>query len=402
VNARPPPLQPTTASPSAPLDAALAHELALLGASHRLRSTEPYPGPDRAHTLGHAPAPLVTFCSNDYLGLAGHPALAAAIRTALNHAPPGAGASRLVSGETPEHLALEHRLAVFVGRPAALLYPTGYLTNLGVISALVGPDDLIVSDAANHASIIDGCRLSRARIEIYPHADAAAAATALSTPGAFRRRLLVTESIFSMDGDRAPLPALAAAAARSGAVFMVDEAHALGVAGPGGRGLCAAFGIAPDLLVGTLGKALGTLGGFVAGSTTLRNYLINRSRPFIYSTAYSPILAAAGAAAVDLAASPEGDRLRARAAATAARIRDALGKTGPRPPGDDLIIPLVVGSDSDALALSHRLRARSLLVAAIRPPTVPPGTARLRVTASASHTDEDVDRLLAALGEAGP
>lgn len=376
------------------LDALLQPELDGLAAHARLRVTRSFPGGDRTHQDGQPP--LTAFCSNDYLGLAGHPALAQALSAAAT-AGTGAGASRLVNGETPAHLALEARLASFVQRPAALLFPTGYLANLGVVTALAGPSDLIVSDAANHASLIDGCRLSRARIQIYPHGDSSAAAQALSTPGVFRRRFLLTESIFSMDGDRAPLPALARAAQRNSAILIVDEAHALGVAGPGGRGVCAAMNVSPDILVGTLGKAFGTAGGFVSGSTTLRSYLVNRCRPFIYSTAPSPALAAASVAGVDLAAGPEGDQRRTRATQVASRLRVALASAGHPVPGEDLILPLVIGSDQDAVALSKQLLERGFLVPAIRPPTVPEGTARLRITASAAHTDGDVDSLLAAL-----
>lgn len=393
-----PPHPPSASQLRSRLDDALERELDLLATAHRFRSTEPHAGVDRIHVHGSG-TPLVSFCSNDYLGLAGDPRLTAAVRAALHRSPPGPGASRLVSGELPDHLALERLLSTLVRLPAALLYPTGYLTNLGVITALAGRDDLIVSDAANHASIIDGCRLSRAAVKIYPHGDAAAAAAALSLPGSFRRRLLITESIFSMDGDRAPLPALADAAGAAGAVLVVDEAHALGVTGPGGRGLCAATGVVPDVLVGTLGKAFGSLGGFAAGSQTLRTYLINRSRPFIYSTGSSPLLAAAGSAALEIATSEDGEQLRQRAAAIAARIREGLASFGLRPHGQDLIIPVIVGSDREALTLSRALRQRSLLVPAIRPPTVPEGTARLRITASAAHSDHDVELLLATLRE---
>ena len=382
------------------VDEDLDKELETLNRQNRLRVTHAYDGQGRSQLVDGNQRELISFCSNDYLGLAGHPALAAALaKTASQHGV-GSGASRLVSGESPIHLALEARLAAFVGAPAALLYPTGYLANLGVLTALARPEDLIVSDAANHASIIDGCRLSRAHVTVYAHLDADAARSALAAPGPYRRRLLVTESVFSMDGDRAPLPALAESARSTGAILMVDEAHALGVSGPQGRGVCAAVGVKPDVLIGTLGKAFGTHGGFAAGSPSLRHYLINRARPFIYSTASPPPLAAATLTAVDLIAGHEGETLRAKAHSVAAYLRTTLAAAGVQIPGEDLILPYVLGEDVAALELAGRLRRQGFLVPAIRPPTVAPGTARLRITATAAHTDGDAHALAAALNAA--
>jgi len=345
-------------------------------------------------------APMLSFCSNDYLGLASHPALAAAAADAAGRDGFGASASRLVAGDLPAHRGLEATLAAFLERPAALVFPSGYQTNIGVLTALAGRDDLIVSDALNHASLVDGCRLSRARVAVYPHADARAAGRLLAAGPQFRRRILVTESLFSMDGDLAPLGALTDAAAATDSILVVDEAHAFGVFGPGGRGLCAAARVVPDVLIGTLGKAAGTAGGFVAGAAPLRDLLVNRARTFIFTTALPPPVAAAAAAAVELIAGAEGDRRRARLAERQRSLGEALvarGLLGRTPDGP--IVPVLLGSEARALAVAVALAARGFFVPAIRPPTVPAGSSRLRITLSAAHELADVDRLGAALGE---
>jgi 7-keto-8-aminopelargonate synthetase-like enzyme len=348
--------------------AVLQVELEALRAADRLRAVPELSGPSRHHPQGPTGS-FVAFSSNDYLGLASHPTLLAAATRVLPEQGFGAGAARLVTGNLPAHRELEETLATFLGRPAALAFPSGYQANLGTLTALAGPDDLIVSDAANHASLIDGCRLSRARIAIYAHADAAAAARALSTPGSFRRRLLVTESLFSMDGDAAPLAALAASAQAADAILIVDEAHALGVSGPGGRGLCAAAGVAPDVLVGTLGKAFGAAGGFVTGDLALRDLLLNRARTFVFTTAPPAPVAAAAAAGVALAASPEGDERRARLRSNVTLLAELLRVEAPPGP----ILPVVLGQDRLAL------------------------TARLRVTLSSEHSRAEIERLAQAL-----
>ena len=339
----------------------------------------------------------MSFASNDYLGLASHPDLAAAANDAAEKEGFGAGAARLVTGDLPAHRALERDLALFTRRPAALLFATGYQANLGVVTALAGSDDLIVSDASNHASLIDGCRLSRAAIRVFRHADGSSAAAALAEPGRFRRRLLITESLFSMDGDAAPLAALAEIAETHDAVLIVDEAHAIGVLAPNGRGLCAAAGISPDVLIGTLGKALGAAGGFVTGSETLRTYLVNRARSFIFATAPPPPVAAAARAGLCLAEGPEGGRRRARLHANHASLVGHLRR--PAAAGVGPILPVILGSDARAVQAAAWLRARGLVIPAIRPPTVPEGTARLRVTLSSEHTEADLERLAAALNE---
>jgi 8-amino-7-oxononanoate synthase len=377
----------------------LEEELATLAAAERLRTPPEVEGGTRVAPLIGG-RPVLAFCTNDYLDLAAHPALAAAAAQSAARAGFGASASRLVAGDLPAHRDLEAALAAHLGRPAALLFPTGYQANLGVLVALAGRDDLIVSDALNHASIVDGCRLSRARIAIYPHRDARAAARLLAAGQRFRRRILVTESLFSMDGDVAPLAALADAAARTDTVLVVDEAHAFATVGPNGRGLCASAGIVPDVFVGTLGKSIGAAGGFVAGAQVLRDVLVNRARTFIYTTALPPPVAAAAAAGLALAAGPEGHRRRDLLAARCAWLADRLrtaGLAAPDPTSAGPIFPIVLGSDARALSVAASLRDRGIFVPAIRPPTVPVGSARLRVTLSAGHNLDHLESLLAAL-----
>jgi 8-amino-7-oxononanoate synthase len=380
---------------------ALEEELALLAAANRRRTPAELDGPARTAPRING-RPMLAFCANDYLDLAAHPALAAAASHAAARDGFGASASRLVAGDLPAHRELESALAAHLGRPSALVFPTGYQANLGVLVALAGPDDLIVSDALNHASIVDGCRLSRAQIAVFPHRDTAAAAHLLADGQSFRRRLLVTESLFSMDGDVAPLAQLAEVAARTNAILVVDEAHAFATLGPNGRGLCAAAGVVPDVFVGTLGKSIGAAGGFVAGAPPLREILINRARTFIYTTALPPPVAAAARAGLALAAGAEGARRRQVLAQRCAWLADRLATAclAPRTHASSgPIFPIVLGDDSRALAVTAALRDRGLFIPAIRPPTVPPGTARLRLTLSAGHQADDLERLMAALIE---
>jgi 8-amino-7-oxononanoate synthase len=393
-------------------DAVLEAELAGLAALGRRRTCPELAGLSRTDVEVSGDSRL-SFCSNDYLGLAEHPALPTAAADAALREGFGASASRLVSGDLPAHRRLEEALARFFGRPAALVFPSGYQTNIGVLTALAGPDDVIVSDALNHASIIDGCRLSRARIAVYAHKDVDLAARLLGEARGARRRLLVTESLFSMNGDGAPLGALADVAKSHDAILIVDEAHAVGVLGPRGRGLCAAAGVEPDVLIGTLGKALAAAGGFVAGSRVLRDLLVNRARSFIFTTALPPPVAAAALAALEIADSPDGDGRRAMLLARAESLAPRLAAlhqswpgSGDRgPPAEAVagspIHPFIVGSDAAALALSAALADRHIFVPAIRPPTVPVGSARLRITLSASHTPPDLDRLIDALRPPG-
>jgi 8-amino-7-oxononanoate synthase len=375
----------------------LDEELSHLAARGLLREPPPPPvtmGAPRGAAPGCAPNPraLLDLCSNDYLGYAAEPwpEPPASPRS-------GAGASRLVSGNHGAHEETEAILADWLGAEATLLFSSGYAANVGVLSALARPGDVIVSDALNHASIIDGCRLSGAAIRVVPHRDVAAVAAALSTSAEARRRWVVTESYFSMDGDSPDLRALRALCDQHDAGLIVDEAHALGVLGPRGAGLCAAAGVHPDVLVGTGGKALGLQGAFVAGSRTLRLWLWNRARSFVFSTGVSPALALALGARALRARCDDAARTRLERHGKALRLGLAsLGVEGVRGAAGP-IIPWVVGEPGEAVRLSQRLAEQGVLVQAIRPPTVPAGTSRLRVTATASLRDADVETALRAL-----
>lgn len=343
--------------------------------------------------------PVLAFCSNDYLGLAAHPeVLAAFIRGAQTYGV-GSGAAHLVNGHSRAHHALEEALAEFTGRERALLFSTGYMANLGIAQALAGRGDAVFEDRLNHASLLDAGLLSGARLQRYAHADPKALAARLAaSKGA--RRLVVTDGVFSMDGDIAPLAALSQSARAGGAWLMVDDAHGLGVVGPQGRGSVAAAGLGLDevpVLVGTLGKAFGTFGAFVAGSEALIETLIQQARPYIYTTAMPPAVAEATRTALELVRG--GDARREHLAALIARFREGAAQLGLTVmPSSTPIQPLLVGEVGRALAWSRALEDAGFLVAAIRPPTVPEGTARLRITLSAAHEAEQVDRLLEALG----
>lgn len=323
-----------------------------------------------------------SFCSNDYLDLASIVGAAGAT---------GAGASRLLGGDQPVHRHLEAAAAELVGAEDSLVFSSGYAANLGVLSALATSRDLIVSDALNHASIIDGARLSRARVHVVPHLDTAAVARALEAPRD-GRAFVVTESYFSMDADTPDLGELRRICDRSGAALVVDEAHALGVLGPEGRGLCAMAGVAPDVLVGTFGKAFGAAGAFVAGSKSLVLWCWNRARSFVFSTGLSPALAEGALRGLWTAGAEPWRRERALAAAS--NLREGMRRLGLHTLGDGPIVPWVVGESERALELSGRLREQGLDVRAIRPPTVPAGTARLRITVTAAHAPADVERAL--------
>jgi len=341
-------------------------------------------------------AGLLVLCSNDYLGYAAEP-----WPTELGAAelPSGSGASRLVSGEHAAHGAAERALASWLGLEAALLFSSGYAANVGTIAALGRPGDVIVSDSLNHASIIDGCRLSGASVVVVPHGDAGAVEEALARAQDARRRWVVTESYFSMDGDSPDLRRLRAACDRWDAALYVDEAHAVGILGPAGRGLCAEVSVQPDVLVGTLGKSLGLHGAFVAGSTVLRTWLWNRARSFVFSTGVSPLLSAAVVQRVSQIT--HDDAGRRRLAEVSSRLREGLAPLlgGALLPSHGPILPIFVGPPEEALRISAHLRERGILVQAIRPPTVPAGTSRLRLTAHARLTDGDLSRILAAFRE---
>jgi 8-amino-7-oxononanoate synthase len=341
---------------------------------------------------------LVNFCSNDYLGLSQQFAVAGALQDAAAQHGAGSTASHLVCGHHALHDALERELADWLGAPRALLFGSGFLANLAVVQALLGDDDLCVQDRLNHASLIDAARLAGCRLRRYPHGDAEGALRQLrATPDV--AAMVVTDGVFSMDGDIAPLRELALAARVQEALLYVDDAHGIGVVGPDGRGAVAAAGLdvqAVPLQLATLGKALGGYGAVVLGDAALIEHLIETARPYIYTTALPPALAAASLAAVKLARREEWRREKLQA--HVARFRDGAARAGFQLlPSSTPIQPLVVGDDHSALALAAALEERGYWVTAIRPPTVPDGSARLRVTLSAAHTEAEVDGLLGAL-----
>jgi 8-amino-7-oxononanoate synthase len=335
-------------------------------------------------------AGCLVLSSNDYLGYARRPL------TAPGDAG-GSGSSRLIAGDKESHRSAERAISEWVGAETALLFSSGYAANVGVLSALAGPEDVVVSDELNHASIIDGCRLSRARVVVVPHLDTPAVERALREASGARRRWVVTESYFSMDGDSPDLATLRQVCDALDAGLVVDEAHALGVFGPRGAGLCAAAKVVPDVLVGTLGKALGLQGAFVAGSEVLRQWLWNRARSFVFSTGLSPAIAAAACHRVREVAADDGGRERLMAVTTG--LRGAISGGGGRVLGHGPIVPWLVGSAPHALELSAALLARGIAVPAIRPPTVPEGTSRLRVSATAALTDDELQRVVQVIAD---
>ena len=343
---------------------------------------------------------FLAFCSNDYLGLANHPRIVrAAVEAAERHGV-GQGASHLLSGHSVVHERLESALAQFVRMPRALHFSSGYQANIGAITALAGAEDEVFSDALNHASLIDGARLSRARVTRYPHADLDALSQALAASEA-KTRLIVTDAVFSMDGDIAPVPALLELCERHDALLVLDDAHGFGVLGPQGRGTAEHFGVrSPRIVyVGTLGKAAGVSGAFVAGGEEVVETVSQRARTYIYTTAAPAMLAAAVEASLELISGEEWRREQLRKLVDA--LKAALRGTGVAlAPSDTPIQPVVLGENELALGAAATLRERGILVPAIRPPTVPEGTARLRISLSAAHSAQDVARLAAALREA--
>ena len=345
---------------------------------------------------------ILQFCSNDYLGITSHPAVTRAAEMALSRYGTGAGSARLVVGTSSPHCELEEALAQLKQTEAALALSSGYHANMGVLPALAGSEDRIFSDALNHASIIDGCRLSRAATKIYRHNDVEHLTTLLSATGTSRRRVIVTESVFAMDGDLAPLSELASVAKQYDALLVVDEAHATGVFGSQGGGLVQELelGAHVDVQIGTLSKAIGALGGYVAGSQTLIDTLINEARTFIYTTALPPSVAASATAAIQVIIQ-EPER-REQLWQHARFLRKALDAAGYHiNPGNSPILPVMVGDAAQTVALSNALFTHGVLVSAIRPPTVPTGTARLRVTPMATHTENDLEQAVDAFIAAG-
>jgi len=342
----------------------------------------------------------INFSSNSYLGLSDHPELAEAARAVLTEEGAGAGASRLIAGNQLAHRQLETAIARFKSTPAALFFNSGYQANVGTLQALLGPEDAVFSDTLNHASIIDGCRLARAQVHVYRHADATHLAELLSKAPPARRRLIVTESLFSMDGDRAPLTELAKLARSHGAMLMVDEAHATGVLGPDGRGLAAAAGIVPDIQMGTLGKAMGAAGAYIAGSTSLIEFLFNKARSFVFTTAPPAAMAATAHRALDLATGPLGRERRAQLMLHVKHFHEGLRNLDvPTPSDPSHIIPLLVGETRRAMLLSERLLRAGIFAHGIRPPTVPEGTSRIRFSLMATHTTSQLERALSALAD---
>jgi 8-amino-7-oxononanoate synthase len=352
--------------------------------------------------------PVINFASNDYLGLAADERLANAAVNAFRNQGVGRGASPLVCGRSSIHEQLEQRLAEFFGTERALLFPTSFAANAGIIPALVDEGDAIYGDAKNHASLIDGCRLARADRHIYPHVDMAVLATMLAQGRKYRRRLIVTDTLFSMDGDLAPLPQLAELATKHEAMLMVDEAHAVGVFGKTGRGVVEHFATKqPDLAkqvhirVGSFGKALGSAGGFVCGSAALVQWLANRARTYVFSTAHPAAISAAGLAALDLVDREPQRRqgLVERAADLRSRLNEQGWNTGR---SVSQIIPVVIGSAERTMQISQALRDRGIWAPGIRPPSVPDGESLLRLGFTAAHTDEMIERLLTGLQELRP
>jgi 8-amino-7-oxononanoate synthase len=372
-------------------------ELGLLEQQRLRRRLRTHIGPQTARMTIDG-RELIHFGSNDYLGLAADPRLAQAATEAVAHDGWGSGASPLVTGHTTTHQRLAQRLAEFEGVEAALVFTSGFAANAGAIAALVGPGDVVYCDRKNHASLFDGCRLSRADVRVYPHADCTRLASLLGESQKYRRRLIVTDGLFSMDGDLAPLAALAELAARHDAMLMVDEAHATGVFGMSGRGICEHLGVEDGvhIRIGTLSKALGSIGGFVAGSQSLIDWLINRARPYVFSTAAPPATAAASLAAINIV--HDEPQRRQQLLARADALREELIRQGWNiGTSASQIIPLVVGDAERAVKMSTELHDHGLFLPAIRPPTVPDGEACLRISLTANHTDEMIAALLIVL-----
>jgi 8-amino-7-oxononanoate synthase len=345
---------------------------------------------------------LLNFSSNDYLGLANDPMLKRAASASIEKYGVGAGASRLVCGNLPPYEDLERKLAAFKAKEAAIVFGSGYAANIGTITALVGEGDVVILDKLDHASIIDGARQSGATIRVYPHKNLAKLEAILQQGDAFRRKLIVTETVFSMDGDLAPLVEIVALKEKYGAWLMIDEAHATGLYASNRRGLAEAAGVEEqiDITLGTLSKALGCAGGFVVGSQPLIDFLRNRARSLIYSTASPPaVCAAAAAAAVDFVMSEDGHQRRDQLWRNVSALKNGLSAVGVANESRSPIIPIIIGDESKAVEVSGQLQERGIFVPAIRFPTVPKGKARLRVTVTAAHEQADIERFVKEFGD---
>jgi 8-amino-7-oxononanoate synthase len=343
---------------------------------------------------------FLNFSSNDYLGLANDPALKRAAADAVEKYGVGAGASRLVCGNLQPYEDLERKLAAFKGKEAAVVFGSGYAANVGAIAALVGEGDVVILDKLDHASIIDGARQSGATVRVYPHKNLAKLEDILRQSNSFRRKLVVTETVFSMDGDLAPLAEIVELKEKHGAWLMIDEAHATGLYAKNRRGLAEAAGVEDgiDVTLGTLSKALGCAGGFVVGSQTLIDFLRNRARSLIYSTALPPSVCAAGAAAVDLVMGEQGHERRDQLWRNVSELKSGLSALGIQNESRSPIIPIIIGDEAATVETSRRLYERGVFVPAIRFPTVPKGKARLRVTVTAAHERSDVQQFLGEFG----
>lgn len=345
---------------------------------------------------------VVNLSSNNYLGLANHPKLREAARRAVDTYGAGSASVRTIAGTMSLHTELERRLAAFKRTEAALVYQSGFTANSGTVSAILGREDVIISDELNHASIIDGSRLSRATIKIYPHKDVAAMRRLLEESKDARRILVITDGVFSMDGDIAPLPDIVEVAKKYGAIVMVDDAHASGVLGENGRGTVDHFGLhgQVDIQIGTLSKAIGVLGGYVAGPQVLIDYLVQRARPFLFSTSHPPAVTAACLAALDIL--EQDDSLIKRLWDNARCFKEGLAELGFDVSGSETpIIPVIVGDGAKAMQLSDRLFEEGVFAQGIAYPTVPRGKARVRTIVTAAHSREDLDRALAAFEKVG-
>jgi 8-amino-7-oxononanoate synthase len=338
---------------------------------------------------------ITLLCSNDYLGLANHPALRQAASKAMDRYSFGSGGSRLISGTGPLHQALEDRIARFKGTETALLFNSGYAANTGVIPSITGIGDVILSDSLNHASIIDGCRLSKADVMVYRHKDVGEVETLLKKELNARRKLIVTDGVFSMDGDIAPLQDLVFLSEKYDAILMVDDAHGTGVLGKTGRGTVEHLGLSGrvPIQIGTLGKAFGSFGAYVAGSKDLINILINRARSFIYSTALPPSVCAASLAAIDIV--EQDPERRERLWKNRNRFVNGLNSTGISTGNSETpIIPIIIGDSGRALNVAEKLFEYGIYAPAVRPPTVPANSARIRATVTAAHIENDIDSAL--------
>ncbi len=377
------------------LDDDVRAELRELDEAHRLRVPRVVDGAQGALVVIDG-REVVNFASNDYLGLAGDRRLAHAAAAALEDGGTGVGASRLIVGNHRQHVLLEDAVADWLRCGGVGLFSTGYAANVGVLTSLLRAGDVVFSDELNHASIIDGCRLSRAEVAIIPHRDHRALEAALAVRRG-RRRLVISESLFSMDGDFADVEAIATLCKRHEAVFVLDEAHAMGAIGPEGRGLAAELGVVPDVVVGTFGKALGSFGAFAATTRAVADLLWNRARTLVFSTGLPPSVPAASLAAIEIVRGGDGDQRRRALVSHARRFRELVRRAGGA--GTSAIAPVVVGGDREVMACSDALLARGLFVQGIRPPTVPVGTARLRVGLGAAHTTQQVEELAKALDD---